>query len=194
MDGKPTHHSIIILDVERYGTRSDEDQKWLRRQMYWVFEEALNWADIPWSPQLTQDRGDSIILLVPATVPKKNITYGLVHHLNRELTGCARRSTEPMRMRLALHAGEVARDDRGWIGTDLNTACRLVDLDAPREALAMSAEANLVVVVSDLWFRSVVRQDPVLVDHFAFRQVPFKAKEVDDYAWIHVPRSSTAAE
>ncbi len=196
MDENPTHHSFVIVDVEQYGRRSDEDQRWLRNELYWVLQTALAKADVPFSPTLTQDRGDSVILLVPGSAPKRNIGDGLVHHLDRELTRHARRSSEParMRLRLALHAGEVARDRRGWIGRDLNTACRLVDLPAARDALTAAPDANLVVVVSDTWFRGVVDPDPVLADHFAFRRVPFVVKEVDDHAWIHVPRPVRVAE
>ncbi|MCS7476072.1 hypothetical protein ACFFQW_08740 [Umezawaea endophytica] len=190
MDENPTHHSFVIADIEGYGRRSDEDQRWLRNELYWVFQTSLMKADVPFAPKLTQDRGDSVILLVPGSEPKRNIGDALVQQLDRELTRHARRSSEParMRLRLALHAGEVARDGRGWIGRDLNTACRLADLPAAREALAAEPDANLVVVVSDEWYRSVVRPDPVLVEHFAFRRVPFVVKEVDDHAWIHVPR------
>ncbi|MET1075890.1 MAG: hypothetical protein ABWY11_24795 [Umezawaea sp.] len=193
MDENLTHHSLVIADIAGYGMRSDEDQRWLRKELYTVLETAMAASGVPWPHDMTQDRGDSIILLIPATVPKRTITEKLVHHLDRELGRHARRSTAPvrMRLRLALHAGEVARDGRGWIGRDLNTACRLVDLPAGREALAAAPEANLAVVVSDSWYRGVVFQDPLLVEHFAFRRVPFVVKEVDDHAWIHVPRTTS---
>ena len=184
--------SLMIADLSGYGTRSDEDQRWLRKELYTVLEAVMAASGIDCPPGMTQDRGDSIILLIPAMVPKRTITEKLVHNLERELDSHARRSTAPvrMRLRLALHTGEVAMDDRGWIGRDLNTACRLADLDAGRQALAETPEANLVVVVSESWYRGVVFQDPVLVEQFAFRRVPFVAKEVDDHAWIHVSQGN----
>ncbi|MFD1151561.1 hypothetical protein [Saccharothrix hoggarensis] len=195
MEKRSAHVSFVIVDIERYGRRADDDQRWLRDQMYGVLREAVRKAGVDWAACETQDRGDSVILFVPASVPKIEITETFVEGLDRELTRYNRRSAESvrMRMRVALHAGEVSRDERGWIGTELNTACRMVDLQRARDVLAANPAANLVLVVSDLWFTSVVKQDPVLVDHFRFTRVPFVAKEVDSHAWVHVRGGHVAA-
>ncbi|MFI6099362.1 hypothetical protein ACIA8G_27725 [Lentzea sp. NPDC051213] len=176
------------MDIERYGSRSDADQRWLRQQMYDVLQSALSDAGIDWNTCTTADRGDGVMLLVPPEVPKIDLTDTFVERLGRELARYARRATEQvgMRIRLALHFGEVGQDERGWVGSDLNTAFRLVDLQAARDALRAAPEAHLVVVVSDPWYRSVVNQDPVLVSHFGFRKIPFEAKEISDRAWLHV--------
>jgi hypothetical protein len=92
-----------------------------------------------------------------------------------------------LRMRVALHAGDVLRDDQGWVGAELNTACRLVDLPALRNALAQVPSARLAVVVSDIWFKTVVRHDPGTVDHRNYTRVPIAMKEPDHWAWIYVP-------
>jgi hypothetical protein len=188
MKRKSTHRSFVIVDIERYGSRSDADQRWLRQQMYDVLATALGDAGIDWDSCVSADRGDGVMLLVPSDVPKVDITDTFVERLGRELARYARRATEPvgMRIRLALHFGEVSEDERGWVGSDLNTACRLVDLQASRDALAAAPDAHLVVIVSDPWYRSVVNQDPVLVSHFGFRKVPFQVKEISDHAWLHV--------
>jgi hypothetical protein len=195
MQRKSVHRSFVIVDIERYGRRANEDQRWLRQQMYQVVRAALQDAGIDWDTCVPHDRGDSIILLVPPDVSKTDLTDTFVERLDRQLAAYARRAAAPvrMRMRLALHAGEVSQDEYGWVGTDLNTACRLADLQAARDALTETEDANLVVVVSDPWFKSVVSQDPVLVEHFAFREISFQAKEVDDRAWLHI-RGRAAAE
>jgi hypothetical protein len=190
MDKKSVHHSFVIVDIEHYGRRADTDQRWLRRQMYAVLRDAFTDAGIDWDACGKQDGGDSVILLVPADVSKLLLTDTFVARLDRELAGCARRSSEPvrMRMRLALHAGEVGRDEHGWVGTALNTACRLVDLQQARDELMKAPEVNLVLVVSDLWYTSVVEQDPVLAEQLAFTRIPFKAKEINTHAWLHLRR------
>jgi hypothetical protein len=182
------HYSFIIVDIEKFGRRADVDQRWLRRQMYDVLRNSVEDVGIDWESCAKQDAGDSVILLVPANVSKMQITDSFVGRLDRELGGYARRSAEAVRMRLrvALHAGEVAHDEHGWVGTALNYACRLVDLQKARVALGENDDANLVLVVSDLWYSSVVRQDPSVADHFAFEEIPFVAKEVNDKAWLHI--------
>lgn len=188
MNQKSTHRSFVIVDIEHYGRRADADQRWLRRQMYDVLRTAVDDSGIDWNSCSTADRGDSVLLFVPPEVPKVDITDTFVERLDRELARYAARAAEGvrMRMRLALHFGEVGKDEHGWVGTDLNTACRLADLQAGRNALTGSPGANLVVVVSDPWYRSVVNQDRVLVEHFGFRPIPFEAKEISDRAWLHV--------
>ncbi|MDT7787575.1 MAG: hypothetical protein QOF58_5994 [Pseudonocardiales bacterium] len=196
MNKKSIHRSFVIVDIERYGRRSDADQRWLRRQMYDVLQTALDDSGIEWNSCAAADRGDSVMLLVPPDVPKVDITDAFVDRLDRELARYARRAAEPvrMRMRLALHFGEVSEDERGWVGSDLNTACRLADLQAARDALTAAPDANLVVVVSEPWYRSVVNQDAVLVSHFGFREIPFEAKEVSDRAWLHVREAQRSGQ
>lgn len=88
---------------------------------------------------------------------------------------------------MALHAGDVVRDDQGWVNAELNTACRLVDLPALRDALAQVPSARLALIVSDMWFKAVVRHNPGAVDHRNYTRIPITAKELDDWAWIYVP-------
>ncbi|WP_328618428.1 hypothetical protein OHS18_22835 [Amycolatopsis sp. NBC_00355] len=188
MNRNSVHRSFVIVDIEKFGRRADTDQRWLRRQMYEILRNAMSDTGIDWETCHRQDAGDSVILLVPAETSKMLVTDTFVGRLDRELAGYARRSNESvrLRMRLALHAGEVTQDEHGWVGSDLNTACRLVDLQQARDALSDTPDANLVLVVSHLWYSSVVLQDPVLVEHFGFEQIPFVAKEIDSHAWLHI--------
>ncbi|MGH3695163.1 MAG: hypothetical protein ACRDRX_14450 [Pseudonocardiaceae bacterium] len=194
MTARSAYYAMIIVDIERFGQRKNPDQQWLRQQMYDVLARAATQAGIPWSDCHRSDRGDGVIILIPASVAKEDITEGFIRELNTELGIYARRSAASvaMRMRVALHAGDVVRDEQGWVNTELNTACRLVDLPALRDALAEVPSARLALIVSDAWFQAVVRHDPGAVDHRGYRQVPISVKELDDWAWIHVPGQPSA--
>ncbi len=189
MTPRSTYYTMVIIDIEKFGQRKNPDQHWLRRQMYDVLETAAWRAGIPWSACRRADRGDGVIILIPASVAKENITEGFVRELDTELGTHARRSRESvaMRMRVALHAGDVVRDDQGWVGAELNTACRLVDLPALRDALTQVPSARLALIVSDMWFKAVVWHNHGAVDHRDYTRVPITTKELDDWAWIHVP-------
>ncbi|MGH3942190.1 MAG: hypothetical protein ACRDTG_26925 [Pseudonocardiaceae bacterium] len=195
MRSRSAYYAMIIVDIEQFGRRKNADQHWLRRQMYDVLESAAERAGIPWSQCHLADRGDGVIILIPASEPvsKEEITEGFVRELNTELGTYAGRSREAvaMRMRVALHAGDVVRDDQGWVGAELNTACRLVDLPALRDALRQAPHARLALIVSDMWFKTVVSHDPGAVDHRAYTRVPINIKELDDWAWIHLPGHPT---
>lgn len=191
MKSRSAYYIMIIIDIEQFGRRKNPDQHWLRRQMYDVLESAAERAGIPWSQCHLADRGDGVIILIPAAaaVSKEEVTEGFIRELTTELATYAGRSRETvaMRMRVALHAGDVVRDEHGWVGAELNTACRLVDLPALRDALRQAPHARLALIVSDMWFKTVVSHDPGAVDHRTYTQVPITTKELDDWSWIHLP-------
>lgn len=180
---------MAIVDIEGFGTRNNDDQRWLRARMYEMVEKAVEAAGLDWPRCEREDRGDAVILLIPADEAKQDVADGFVRQLNNELTRYAARScgSVRMRMRLALHFGEVCNDGKGWVGVDLNTCCRLVDLPELKAALRKNQETNLALIVSNQWYDAVVRHDPGLVDHLKYRRISFVAKELRDLAWIHVP-------
>lgn len=89
------------------------------------------------------------------------------------------------RLRLAIHAGEVAFDDHGVTSTALTTAFRLLDAKPLKQALARSPGV-VGMIVSRLIFNDVVRHS-ARVDLTTFRPVDVTVKEVHDRAWIALP-------
>lgn len=193
---RPIHFSMAIVDIENFGTRNDADQRWLRSQMYDVLGEATDRAGIPWDQCDAVERGDGLGLLIRATVSKAIVAEGFVRALQAGLRAHHLRSREDaaMRMRLALHAGEAGFDGRNWVGTELNTACRLAELPELRQVLQAVPTAHLAVCVSDLWFRTVVWQDPGLVDHRTYLPIMVRVKEFHGRVWLHVPDTPGYAE
>jgi hypothetical protein len=81
---------MVIVDIEKFGRRKNPDQHWLRRQMYDVLKTAAARAGIPWSDCHRADRGDGVIILIPASVAKEDITEDFVRELDTELGTYAR--------------------------------------------------------------------------------------------------------
>ena len=188
MSSLPTHVTFAVVDIEMFGTRSDPDQRWLREQMYEVLASAADRAGIPWAECEAVDRGDGVAVLIRPSVSKSTVAEGFVRELLSGLRTHNRRSQEvaAMRMRMSLHAGEASYDGKAWVGTAFNTACRLVDLPELREVLSEIPRAQLVLCVSDLWYQTVVRHDPGLVDHRTYAPVAVRAKEINGRAWLHI--------
>ncbi|HEV2781587.1 MAG TPA: hypothetical protein VGX25_19565 [Actinophytocola sp.] len=186
MSTLPIHYALAAVDIDGFGTRSDADQQWLRDRMYELLRDAADGAGICWKRCHRVDRGDSVVLLIPAQVSKVTVAGGFVRELRAGLRTHNRRSREPvaMRLRMALHAGEVSDDGKNWVGTELNTVCRLVDLPQLRQALT---GADLALCVSDLWFRTVIQQHPGLVDHLRYVPIVVQVKELDGRAWLRLP-------
>ncbi|MEV4630440.1 hypothetical protein AB0J90_29670 [Micromonospora sp. NPDC049523] len=188
------YYAILVFDIERFGRRSDVDQHWLRTQLRQIIGRVCAESGVPQSDLGWQDTGDGGFFLVPAALPKRLLVDPLVPRLHAALREHNVRSSSEgqLRLRVALHAGDVATDvsidgSTGYVGRDLNFACRLVDATPLRERLQAHPEAQLVFIVSGVVHRSVIQRGDGAIDASRYVPVRVKAKEVDEIAWIHVP-------
>lgn len=191
MRARAQHYAILVVDIESFGSRPDPVQEWLRGRLYEVLEEALDDTGIDHraEPRPT-DRGDGAFWLLPGSVSKVDLSGRFVDLLQAGLRAHARTSNTEgaMRLRVALHFGEVAWDGRGWVGADLNTACRIVDLDVLRATLKAAPRSGLALAASDAWYQAVLRHDHPQAESAPYRAVPFDAKEVHGATvWVRVP-------
>src|SRR5690349_956660 len=127
-----------------------------------------------------------MLILVPAQLPKGLLVESLPSALVAALR--AHNSThlgqERIRLRMALHAGEVNYDDHGVTAAAVNLAFRLLDSAPLKEALAESSGV-LAVIVSSWFFEEVVRHSTVPAE--AYRPVPVAVKETATIGWICLP-------
>jgi class 3 adenylate cyclase len=183
----PVYRTILLFDIEQFGSRDDVEQAFLRRLLYEVVDATLFAAGIDGSARLRADRGDSVMELidVPASVPAlvKTLlteTPALLHSKNRLIASSAQ-----MRLRVALSSGYVAVDELdGWVGSDLNHAVRLLDSDPLRDALK-ARDDHSVLCVSDGVYQGVVRHGPLGVRPDDFHRITVETKEGPTVAWLH---------
>lgn len=190
-DGKPAdpeYWSIVVIDMAGSGQWDDLAQLRARAALDEMVRVAFRAADIAWHTLVVEDRGDGMIMLVPATVSKVDIFDPVVPSLSAALreynatTGQAPR----IRLRVAVHAGEVLRGRFGWVGTDLNHTCRLVNSQPLYRELTRS-HADMVLVVSDVIHQAVVRHGHRGIDPSEYTPVHVAVKEVKARAWVHTP-------
>jgi hypothetical protein len=186
---QPLYSAIAVVDIEKFGTRTDVAQGVLRKDLHAALAEALRAQDIDQTSIETHDTGDGAILRIAPGIPKIAITRAMTWHLHRALVSrcLATAPVEEMRLRVALHAGEITRDHIGLHGTDLNTASRLVDAQPLREVLAAAQRSHAAVIVSDAWYRAVVKHGHEGISAESFAPVRITVKEVDETAWVTVP-------
>ncbi|MFJ2927326.1 hypothetical protein ACIPIU_20265 [Streptomyces massasporeus] len=183
----PVYRTILLFDIEQYGSRDDVEQAFLRRVLYDVVDTTLRTADVDETARLRADRGDSVMELIDTAVPVPNLvktllteTPALLHNKNRLLADSAR-----MRLRIVLSSGYVAVDELdGWVGSDLNHAVRLLNSDPLRDALKQR-EADCVLCVSDGIYEGVVRHGPLGVRPQEFHRATVETKEGPTVAWVH---------
>ena len=184
----------MVVDVERFGDRSrtNLNQLAIRKGLYKALTQAFKKSGIAWANCVSEDRGDGALILIPPDVPKTRLVASLpvrlVAAITRHNAGCV--VPERMRLRVALHAGEVYHDAHGVAGAAVNHAFRLAEAPALRSALSASPGV-LALIVSDWLFDEVVRHDPAAVPGL-YRQVQVTVKETTAVAWIRVPEPGSA--
>src|SRR6266568_8225098 len=182
------HRTIVAVDVEGFGDqrRTNRDQVVVRDGLYRAIREAFGLAGIPWDNCGHEDRGDGVFVLVPAEVPKGLLAESLPSALATALRthNGAHPGTERIRLRMALHAGEVQYDEHGVTAAAVNLAFRLLDASALKAALA-SSPGVLAVIASSWFFEEVVRHSTA--DATAYRPVEVAVKETTTKGWICLP-------
>ena len=181
------HRTIVIVDVEGFGDyhRTNADQVAVRAVLYRSLREAFGRAGISWEGCRREDRGDGMFVLVPAEVPKGLLVEKLPLALAADLRvhNDMYAGQHRIRMRMALHAGEVRYDEHGVTGASVNLAFRLLDASPLKTALAGSPGV-LAVIASSWFFEEVVRHSAVAT---AYCQVKVSVKETMTTGWICLP-------
>ncbi|MEU6094037.1 hypothetical protein [Streptomyces sp. NPDC047079] len=193
----PVSRTILLLDIERFSDRDDVEQAYLRRMLYDITDRTLEAAGIDETRRLRADRGDSVMELIDAGAPVTALLRALltdVPALLRTVNRMASRSAQ-IRLRGVLATGFVAVDERdGWVGSDLNRACRLLDAGLLRDALRERND-DFALCVSDALYAGVVRHDHIGIPAADFHPVTVESKNGPLKAWLHGPvPGATAAD
>src|SRR6266566_3147480 len=123
------HRTIVVVDVEGFGNphRANPHLVAVRDGLYRVLRQAFSNASIPWASCDHEDRGDGVFVLIPPDVPKSLVAEALPRALAAALRAhnSAHTAAERIRLRLAVHAGEISYDDHGVASTAVNLTFRL---------------------------------------------------------------------
>jgi hypothetical protein len=182
------HRTIVAVDVEGFGNRyrTNRNQLTVRDGLYRAMLRAFGRAGIPWTDCDHEDRGDGMFLLVGPEVPKarfvESLLPALVQAIQEHNDGLP--DPERIRLRLALHAGEVNYDLHGATAASINLTFRLLDCGPVKEALA-SSPGVLAVIISSWFFEEVVWHS--VVDATAYHRVPVMVKETATTGWVCLP-------
>ncbi|MFD1044307.1 hypothetical protein ACFQ1S_01205 [Kibdelosporangium lantanae] len=131
-----------------------------------------------------------MFVLAPAGIPKApfiDIVPRVLATVLRHHNQC-HPVEEQVRLRMALHAGEVQFDRHGVTSAAVNHTFRLVDARPAKTALADSP-GNLALITSRWFFEDVVRHS-LTMDPATFRPVWVSEKETSTVAWIALPDHS----
>ena len=189
-DPRPAvHRTLVVVDVEAFGDRrrTNRHQIAVRDGLWRAAKWAFRQAGIRWACCHREDRGDGMLILAPAQVPKARFADALPRALVTALAehNRGRCAEERIRLRMAVHAGEVTYDRHGVAGAPVNLAFRLVEADPLKAALA-SSSGMLAVITSQWFFDEVIRHLPSS-GPASYRPVRVLVKETSTTAWICLP-------
>ena len=182
------HRTIVVVDIEGFGDRrrTDLDQVAVRNGLYKVMQDAFYHAGIPWVDDGHEDRGDGVFVLVSGDIPKSLFVESLPSALVSALRehNISHSQEERIRLRMALHAGEVNYDDHGATATSIILAFRLLEAKQLKASLANST-GLLAFIISSRFYEEVVRNN--VADADVYRRVLVHVKETSAVGWIYPP-------
>ncbi|QKV78948.1 hypothetical protein [Amycolatopsis sp. Hca4] len=191
----PVHRSIVVVDIAGSSRWDNPAQLRARAALTRMMRTAFRAAGVGWWRLSIQDRGDGLLVIVPPGVSKADLLDPFVPRLVAELRAYNAVVPPPwrIRLRLAVHAGELLRAWPRWVSEDVKLACRLVDGEPLYELLARSG-TDLAVVVSERIHDGVVRHGYKGIDPDGYAPVRIRVKEVDAPAWLRVDADPASAD
>jgi hypothetical protein len=185
----PEYRVMFAVDVEHSGGRGNTAQIDIREALFRILRESFTASRIEWDACHRDDLGDGMRVVVPARVPKATLLHPLIHELDVRLQSHNRRAglSTRIRVRAALHAGDVHVIDGRMAGRALEVLARLLDADPLREALAAAPDSiPIALLISQHMYDETVRHDYPGIIPESFRKVAVNAKETTTEAWLHV--------
>jgi class 3 adenylate cyclase len=188
--GRPIPCTITAFDIVGFGDRrrDDEVQVHVRAELYRVLRDAFAQSGIPWHACHREDRGDGVLVVAPPQVPTESFASPLTGWVRAGLRRHNRLSSDiaQIRLRMAVHTGQVRFDAHGVAGQALVHAYRLLEAPVFKTMLA-STRGELGLIVSDRVYDDVIRHATGLIEPELYDDVTVSLKETLTRAWVHVP-------
>lgn len=183
-----THRTIVTVDIADFthDSRQAIHMSDVRDGLYGVLKRALDGVGIDYDACETEDRGDGALILIPATFPKSELADKLPDRLVTEIRrfNSTRVAEARMKLRVAVHAGDIRKDTHGWIGLPVNLAFRILDAHDAKLALRHS-DGLLAMIASDHFYTEVIMQDPGTAPE-SYRQIEVLIKSFKGHAWLRL--------
>lgn len=189
---------ILAVDLRSYSKHTSAGQEDAQVRLQRVMVYALRRARVARVRVQRQQQGDGQLVIFPPAVDESTVVPSLIlglrdglYHLNLAPGAFGR-----MQMRAALGQGPVSRSANGYVGDSVVRVSRLLDAEALRSALEQSAGCDLALALAPELYRDVICQEPpgLPAAQFEHRQIVVPSKQFTAEAWLHLPRSSPAAD
>lgn len=180
------YRAILVVDVESFsgGHRTEDHRRMVRAGLHDMLVTTLGDLGHDYQAGYHNDTGDGVVVFLTPEVPESLLVRQLPVALEALLREHNSRYAEgaQIRLRVALHHGQVFFDEAGASAAAVIHACRLVDSHPVRDSLKRS-ETPLALIVSDDFYREVVRGEPAAAPG-SYAEVQVSSKETDCTGWL----------
>ena len=194
MTAEPVLRTLLVLDIVGFAhpQRTDPARLRLRKELFELLDQTLVAAGVDPGHAPRVDLGDGVIVLIDPQLAATRVVEVVTGRLAASLAARNRRSPgdERLRLRVALHRGEVLIDPHGFVGRALVEASRLSNAAALRGQLDATA-ADLTLIVSDQMWRQLTGPHDEPLGPGGYQPVSVSTHDVTTRAWIYVPDHPT---
>ncbi|MER5266635.1 hypothetical protein ABTZ99_31540 [Actinosynnema sp. NPDC002837] len=186
---------LVCCDLRSYGSADDLLQRELQELLVRSLDRAGAAAGLDRSTWRRQAKGDEEWAVLPATTPEGDVVDRYVRALDAELasTNRYRVPEAKLRMRMAIHFGTTVEGANGYPGQDAVLVSRLLNSEPAHAALEQSPHSDLVVVLSDSLFTSLVAARHTTLRPEDFRRVDVRVKTFHGHGWMWLPSGDVHA-
>ncbi len=188
---RPVYRTLLATDIAHSSGRGDVAADTIRRVLRTALGESFTRSGITWDDCLVDDLGDGFSVASPADTPKIALVYPLLTELAHRLRAHNRTAGDltQIRIRVALHAGEVMVDETGVpTGRPLEVLARHLDAAPLRAALENAPESTPVAAyLSHHFYEETVPHGHPGINAENFHKQQFTTKEYSADAWLHLP-------
>ncbi|MFE9744560.1 hypothetical protein ACFYOT_06620 [Saccharothrix saharensis] len=186
---------LVCCDLKSYGSADDLLQRELQELLVRSLDRAGEEAGLDRASWRRQAKGDEEWAVLPASTPEGDVVDRYVRALDAELakTNRYRVPEAKLRMRMAIHFGTTVEGANGYPGQDAVLVSRLLNSEPPHAALEQSPSSDLVVVLSDTLFTSLVAARYTTLRPEDFRRVDVRVKDFAGHGWMWLPSGDVHA-
>lgn len=190
----PRDVAFVALDIVGFGKRDSHEQALLRRRLFSAVKVVKQGLGNLISYDVL-DRGDGVLVLLPGTTDTlRLLNEALPRVANRVGADNRASKSDKMILRCVIHKGQAQRDRWGWVGADVNLVFRLLDSRTLKLRLLHGDHRSPVTVaLSEALYRDACAriedeqelQNRIKLNwHEALMKHTFRAKEVEQHAWV----------
>jgi hypothetical protein len=179
---------MFAVDVIGFGRRPAAVYPHLRAALYRIVDDAFDAIGLPLAACHHEDRGDGVLVVIPAHASVELLLGPLAARLQAGLRGHNQMASPKaqLRIRTAVNAGYVREDRHGVSGRTLNDLYRLLDAPAYKRLLD-AHNADLGLITSDRVHQDLIEDNPDLPGPGTFLPTPVTVKETVTTAWVWLP-------